>query len=436
VNTLERQLNDYGEYQKELHGPIDLDRLAAPAVFEPHRDGKRTNRVWVAFATAAVVAVLVGSVPLVARIVGSDPSAAISPVSTVVTPSTGVIIEPGSRLAFVAVDLPAGDPQFLNSAWYRGVLYVATASGDIYSTVDGLDWQVETQFDPFRPTGASAQGFRFNDVMTDGERLVVVGETDYASRNGERCSMPDHRLRVIVVNPDGTTTSSDVPIPPPLIDNDCVSINLGVTIGRLGLVVSGSIGTPPPADTERAVGIYSADGLDWADLGRVPPFHSAQVEQIVATPGRFLALPTGPDGDGPVYGSEDGLTWEVVGGVGVGGMRSVGQWAGQTVMRGSSGIVALDGPGDVLVDAEDLPKFSRLFFGQMGILGAGTGGYGNDVPTDTPFSFSVDGATWEHWTPAEFEGLDTMLGLVGMGDTFIVFYDREGQRLWIGRPTN
>jgi hypothetical protein len=432
VRTLEQQLFAYGEYQKDLHRPIDLDRLAVPAVFEPERDAKRTSRAWVAFATAVVLAILVGALPLVARFGGTGPSSDSNPATTAVTPAT---VQPGSRLAFVPVDLPAGEPHFWNSAWYRGVLYAAADNGAVYSTEDGFTWQVETQFDRFRPTDPSAGTFRFNDVVTDGERLVVVGETDHLEKNGERCSLSDHLLRVIVVNPDGSSTSSDVPIPPPLLDDDCVSNNLAVTASRLGVVVSGSIATHPPAHTERAVGLFSADGLNWTDLGRVPPFHSAQVEQIVVTPGRFLAIPTGPGGDGPVYGSEDGLTWEVADEIDVDEVRSIGLWAGKTVMRGPTGIVALDRPGDVLVDVDDLPKFSRLFFGQMGIIGAGTGGYGNDVPTDSPFSFSVDGTTWEHWTPAEFEGLDTMLGLIGMGDDFIVFFDWEGQRLWIGRPT-
>lgn len=434
MKTLEQQLHEYGEYQNTLHGPTDFNRVTARPLIASEPEVTRGNRVWVVVAAAAVAAIVVGAIPLLVRVNGAGSATDSNPAVPVTTPSTSVTIPPGSRLAFVPTALPAGDPSFRGGVWYRGALYAVGDDGRVYSTGDGFEWQVETVFDRFLPVDAAAAGFGFVDIVTDGARLVVVGSSEHDTVGGERCSTPGHLLRVIVLNPDGSATSSDVPTPSALVDDVCTSVNLGVTVGPVGVVVSGSISTHPPQYTERAVGLWSADGVTWTDMGRVPPFHSAQV-RVVATSDGFRAWPTGPDDNGPVYASEDGVSWEAVNGLDEEAFGSVVWWRELSVMRGSSGVVTVDESAEVLVEASDLPRASRLFFGQMGIVGAGTGGYGNDVPSDQPFSFSVHGKVWNHWTPEEFQDLDTMLTFVGMGDTFVVLYDWKGQQLWIGTPT-
>ena len=90
MKTLEHQLADYGEHQRELHGSISLDELftamdksdqlgrVRPLGALPPSTGLRVRRAWlVAAAAAAAVLILISGAALLLQVPASN-----SPVAT------------------------------------------------------------------------------------------------------------------------------------------------------------------------------------------------------------------------------------------------------------------------------------------------------------------------------------------------------------------
>jgi hypothetical protein len=75
-----------------------------------------------------------------------------------------------------------------------------------------------------------------------------------------------------------------------------------------------------------------------------------------------------------------------------------------------------------------------LYFGEIGAIGGGGGGYGPDLPVHEPLLFAPNGTSWETWIPTEFESIEDFISVVGIGDDFVVFHDWNSSTLWTGRP--
>lgn len=334
-----------------------------------------------------------------------------SPVETVETtpptstpsssPDTTTPIEPSGVMDFTPIAQPNGAPLY-KGVWFNDAFYALSEPGEIYKTSDGFTW-ARASLSADLPNSDVPESFEFNELETDGDRLVLVGET----RDESVCPQ-DYLLRVVVLDRAGTTTVGEPELGPL---SSCPVVNLPwVVVGSKGILIAGSI-------DNIAVGFYSPDGTDWTRMRRGP--FAYEVEPLKADDSGFYAGTTGPDGDGPVYYSPDGTTWSPTSDFNIDDTIS---WRGQLVIE------------DDLIPADMVRRPDRLFFGPLGIIGTGGGGYGNDIPVDVPISFSVNGIDWQTWNPPEFETIDTWMQVIGIGDSFVVFQDRQAGQLWIGTP--
>lgn len=401
------------------------------------------------------------------------------------TSSTGI-------LHFTAVEWPRGD-YLSNGAWFNGSFYAPGASGDLYSTTDGLSWDVETGFDADGDAEPAS-------ISVGDDELVVLTSSAHDTIGSIECSQPGDFIEVSLLSSDGSWTSSriDLPLDRPSTIAGCISFQVGtVAVGAEGIMVAGGVSgelpfeaiivdvlgeevldsmseVRPEGDTlvvvwrdgaqtdvidlaelgladdiaeyaafareligsdegdntwfgERPLMWFSSNGEDWSPVQRTGgPMDAHQIETIVSTPGGgFIAR----SDTGAAFMTVDGTSWEPASLP----REDVYLRQGQLVTFGEGGVTPLLNPDHVLIPIP--PEVSaglRLYVGEMGVIGGGDGGFGYDFPISQPFTFSTDGATWETWTPPEFEGLEGWASLIGMGDEFVIFNDWETQRLWVG----
>ncbi|MGD2043140.1 MAG: hypothetical protein PVJ28_05760, partial [Acidimicrobiia bacterium] len=420
------------EYINATSAPLTLDEILNEQTITVHTPARPSSRRGLAVAVAAAAVVLAGLLPI--WLTSGEPPAGTSPEpvpTTSPTPSTSPSVEiaPGGQLQFTAVPLPGGE-YIGTGAWFQGTFYALGEEGNLYETSDGFTWQ-PISLDLGSASNDVPDSFRFTELEAGNDLMVVAGETEADNVGGESCETSDHLFQVTVIDSSGRATTSVPPLSIPTAV-DCYSVNPSITVGPAGILISGSISSPPDSiPMETAFGIHSVDGTDWIDLGRIGPFSSAQVSGAFATSDGFFAAPTGPGGDGPFFFSSDGLTWTVDRVLSADDQHVV--WDGQLLVQTSEGYAQYEDPTQILIPADPL-RPSRLFFGQMGIIGGAGGGYGNDLPAHEPFAFSMNGIDWAIWQPPEFEDLGFAVSLIGMSDGFAVFSDWEGQQLWIGTP--
>lgn len=138
MKTLERQLLEYGEYQKDMHRAVDISALAPPNVFDSRREPPRATRAWAAVAAAALVVLLVGAVPFVGSLVRSGEPADTNPAEPSSTTLPQLLRDQGvSFTGDTATDLTEGPGRVIASAGVPVV--VATEFGHIEWTRIGED---------------------------------------------------------------------------------------------------------------------------------------------------------------------------------------------------------------------------------------------------------------------------------------------------------
>ena len=299
MKTLERQLADYGERQRELHGPISPDELTVvlgrsdrKAPSPPHRRRGLT----IAVAAAAATLLMFGLIPL---LVNTDaPSVADSIAPTTPAESTPTTL---------------GELVLIPGIWTR-VPHDETVFG-----------------------GEGEQGM--GSVTVGGPGLVAVGATGGWFGDGDAA---------VWTSPDGITWSR-VPHDEAVFGGGRIRMS-SVTVGGPGLVAVGWDGRilADVPDVDAAIWT-SVDGDTWT---RVPHdeevFGGAWMESVTAG-GPGLVAVGGTEGfwtggDAVVWTSVDGFTWSrvphdetVFGGNGVQQMLSVTAGGPGLVAVGMSG---------------------------------------------------------------------------------------------------
>ncbi len=301
MKTLEHQLADYGEHQRELHGPISPEELltrlgrtedgAFVGVLSPSRPPAepRPGRRWpVAVASAAAVLVLVGGAALLLRVTGSD-----SPVAT--TLPTDLVNE-WSRV-------PHDEPVFsgagggsMASVTVGGPGLVAVGDGGVWTSVDGIAWsQVPHDAVVFGGEGS----LEMVSVTAGGPGLVAVGQVE--------------GFAAVWTSVDGITWSR-VPHNEAVFGAAGTQRMNSVTAAGPGLVAVGE------ADSGAAVWT-SPDGFRWSRV----PHNGAVFDAAVAFGVAGSAVMTSVTAGGPglvavgeandfsaVWTSPGGITWSPV----------------------------------------------------------------------------------------------------------------------------
>ena len=360
MKTLERQLADYGERQRELHGPISPDELTVTlgrsdqkAPMRPHpRRG-----LWIAVTAAAATLVGFGLIPL---LMNTDTP---SSVADTVTPGAW------SRIPHDEAVFGGDGEQNMFGATVGGPGLVAVGAtggwfgdGDaaVWTSVDGITWNrvthdeevfgganSQTMWDvAVADFGLVAVGWDGQGILTDspdvdaaiwtsvdgdtwlrvphdeevfggawitsvtagGPGLVAVGGTDGYFTDGDA---------VVWTSADGITWSR-VPHDEEVFGGEEAQVINDVTVGGPGLVAVGHDGGIGPwdnnADTTAAVWT-SVDGANWT---RVP--HDETVFGTGGNPSMLAVTAGGPGlvavgadyaglSETPVWTSPDGITW-------------------------------------------------------------------------------------------------------------------------------
>ncbi|MGI9584842.1 MAG: hypothetical protein ACR2N7_04565 [Acidimicrobiia bacterium] len=180
-------------------------------------------RVWVAIAAAAIVATLVGVIPLLvsrseqdtppATVPSTVPTSVVSETPTTTTDTTGAttttlaaapVVPPGEgpRLEFVQVESPDDQP-FVEGVWFDGAVYAVSndrrrgAEDALFRSSDGFTWEAAPGFP------GSSGDIRGTMLEADDDRLVyvVIPESDGPIR-----------INVSTNGDDWLSTTIDVPI--------------------------------------------------------------------------------------------------------------------------------------------------------------------------------------------------------------------------------
>ena len=378
MKTLERQLADYGERQRELHGPISADELTVvlgrsdrKAQSPPHRRRGLT----IAVAAAAATLLMFGLIPL---LVNTDaPSVADSVAPTTPAESTPatlgeLVLIPGvwTRVPHDETVFGGDGEQSMFGVTVGGPGLVAVGAtggwegdGDaaVWTSPDGLTWS-RVPHDESVFGGANSQTMW--DVTIGGPGLVAVGWDG----QGILDDVPDVDA-AIWTSPDGVTWSR-VPHDEEVFGGAWIN---GVTVGGPGLVAVG--GTEGYFTDGDAVVWTSVDGITWS---RVPhdetifggPQRQTMHDVVVGGPGLVAVGMNGgigpwdnnPGANAAVWTSVDGITWSRVP-----HDESVFGTGGNPSMLG----VTAGGPGLVAVGADYHPELA-----------------------ETPVWTSPDGITW------------------------------------------
>ena len=231
MKTLERQLADYGERQRELHGPISPDELAVTlgqpdqkAPLPPHR----RKGLWIAVTAALATLVVFGLIPL---LVNTDTPASVA--DTVVPPDPDPILLAEGVVEFVGgLEIP-NDLEF-------------DPSGALFVSESGAGRVIRVEIQPDGSAGDSvvvvsglldAEGLAFSDDgvlyvsseslvyrVVDGVGMLFAGEFHdpeglAIDANGDLYVADDAesgiRISKVIVLPDGTAgTMTEVVIVP------------------------------------------------------------------------------------------------------------------------------------------------------------------------------------------------------------------------------
>jgi len=455
MKTLERQLADYGNRQRELHGPISPDELIARLErshqLAPIRPPRRRG-LWVAVAAAAVTLLVFGLGPLFFS--DGDAPVADTVVPTTIRESTPTTLgEPAPTTptwSRISLDDGVGG---LGSVTVGGPGLVAVGVDDVspggdgdaavWTSPDGIIW---SRVPPDEAVFGGAGIQYMSSVTVGGPGLVAVGW----GRLG------DDEDAAVWTSPDGISWSR-VPHDEAVFGGDGDKVMTSVTAGGPGLVAVGR-------DTKRVDGLFgdgdaavwtSPDGISWS---RVP--HDEAVfggdgyqEMLSVTAGGpglvavgweakragvAAAVWTSPDGiiwsrvphDEAVFGGDgDEVMWSVTAGgpglVAV-GVDAPGGDGDAAVWTSPDGIIWSRIPHDEAVFGGDSYQIMRgVTAGGPGLVAVGVDGFG--INSDAAVWTSPDGIIWSR-VPHEEAAFGAMLsvtfggpGLVAVGNNAVVW---------------
>ena len=442
-----------------------------------HRERRSSARGVLLLTAAVVVPVVLVSVALVAF----RPTSNQVPVPVVTTPASPPVTTTASTsvpaeelfneagpLTFSPTSAPS-DEWPVGGSWVSDRFIVAFGT-DLYWTTDGTNWHLDEDFAALQaqdlPPGTAAT----IATSSDGERLVVAmtpprptgSDATFAGFGSYTCVEPGDELSVYVRESSGVWSSSRVAIP--IITNrepfSCVPVTgVQVTVGPRGMILViqgyGLFGYDDdqerypdmPEPSRRGIAFFSPDGVEWTDIGPIPPFvmtvdggpvagtnaFYATVEFEVEASGETVRL------EEITYRSDDGLDW-----VPDPELREFNRradfawWDGQLVQNIPGGVLMYEMPQQTILT--DAPAVGRLFIGEQWIFGGAIGGHPfGHILTGRRVFFSPDGITATTWTPTELLEVGLALHVVGVADDFVVLHDprQPGEStLWIGRLTD
>ena len=397
MKTLERQLAEYGNRQRELHGPISPDELIARLErshqLAPIRPPRRRG-LWVAVAAAAVTLLVFGLIPLL--VTGNDPPVADTVVPTTLRESTPTTLgEPAPTTptwSRISLDDGVGG---LGSVTVGGPGLVAVGVDDVspggdgdaavWTSPDGIIWS-RAPHDEAVFGGAGIQ--YMSSVTVGGPGLVAVGW----GRLG------DDEDAAVWTSPDGISWSR-VPHDEAVFGGDGYQEMLSVTAGGPGLVAVGG----EAKRTGVAAAVWtSPDGIIWSRVPHDEAVFGGDGDEMMWSvtaggPGLVAVGVDAPggDGDAAVWTSPDGIIWSRI-------------------------------PHDEAVFGGDSYQIMRgVTAGGPGLVAVGVDGFG--INSDAAVWTSPDGIIWSR-VPHEEAAFGAMLsvtfggpGLVAVGNNAVVW---------------
>ena len=317
MKTLEHQLADYGNRQRELHGPISaeeltvrlrgIDQTAPVQPLQPMPQPARFRRPqgWlVAVGAAAAVFVLAGATALLFRVTPSEaPVATVPPIDDVSSLTWSRV--PHDEAVFGG---PAG--QWMASVTVGGPGFVAVGlegpedgpvDAVVWTSVDGVVWSRVPH------DHAVFDRAQMGSVTAWGPGLVAVGGSDDGSDNWRGGA-------AVWTSVDGVVWSR-VPHDESVFGG--ASMN-SVTVGGPGLVAVGWDTTLDRDHADAAVWT-SVDGLVWSRVPHDESVFGGDDRQVMydVTAGGPGLVAVGADGDHPWDNSlgQDAAVWTSVDGI-------------------------------------------------------------------------------------------------------------------------
>ena len=235
MKTLESQLADYGERQRELHGPISPGELAV-TLGQSDRKARlpspRRRGLWVGVTSAAATLVVFGLIP---PLVNSDtPSSVANTVAT--TPAVAPAIPSSSGWSRIPHDeavFGGEGGQEMLSVVSGGPGLVAVGQGDdgaaVWTSVDGVSWSRVPHDD------SVFGGGEMRSVTAGGPGLVAVGQegTGFSDDFGW-----GHQDAAVWTSVDGISWSR-APYDQAVFGGPSNQSMVNVTVGGPGLVAVG-----------------------------------------------------------------------------------------------------------------------------------------------------------------------------------------------------
>ena len=394
MNTLERQLLEYGAFHERQQDGLVLDEITVGEVTPLTSPSSRSRRRFVAIAAAAAAAVLllIGGVALLG---GEEPSpvtqlppATTTPAPVTTTPSPPTTLTPPTTLA----ESPGQQPII----WTRLPDLAVFAGESISDVTFGPDGFVAVGTAAWH----SPDGSTWSRVGDFTAGAVIHGSAGYVALGRAMVEDQEPRTAEVWRSADGVTWENTAT----LTSGGNVSIDrLVIAHGDAGYVAVGTLCCVLAQGGSSFVAYWrSDDGVDW--LRADAPTFTAQyiaITDIAFGGGRYLAVGTAPGlpggtDDGVILVSTDGLTWTKV-----------------------------DDPALSDQRGESFQRVAGVAYGDTGWVVVGE----DDASLDTEF-VTVDGAVWHSpdghtWTriphdpdlfaPSGREGVDTReLELLGV----------------------
>jgi hypothetical protein len=395
MNTLERQLADYGDGQRELHGPITPDELiargslaAAPDTgVDSDQSGTGERR-----GSDLTVSDLRGPVEPAAPMSPKRRTIVAAAVAAALVVAVGIVVADSNDDSNVVTDAisSASSPEPVRSPSTVDPVVPATATdalGHRWSRV--LHDEVIVDRPPFNSSGII-------DVTVGGPGLVAVGEVGEVGEVDAGVA--------VWTSVDGITWSR-VPHDEAVFGG--ADRMQSVTTGGPGLVaVGGARDDHDDHDDQGAVVWTSVDGVTWSRVPHDETVFGGAGEQTMAsvTAGGPGLVAVGSDAsDAAVWTSVDGITWSrvphqpaVFGGEGGQTMESV------TV--GGPGLVAVGVDGFLAVDRGQSANWKTDFLGSAAVWTSVDGTSWSRVPDDDAV-FGGEGNQWMDDVTAAGPGL-------------------------------
>ncbi|MGI9585824.1 MAG: hypothetical protein ACR2N7_09575 [Acidimicrobiia bacterium] len=262
MRTIDDQLREYALYADETLPWVDpKDVMQAAAPIEPTRDEtepQRRSNVFVVFAAAAAVLILIGGFAWLFQLGGGTPPVDEQPIDTTVpeppppevdaNPSPTTTVASTSTTLVATTPAPAGEgpglalvasevPEFRDGVWFSEALFGIAEDG-LIRWDGGPDWEI-------LPPPPDANDFAGPGLVVGGGLLAFVGIDEAAE--GNPCARPGSTIKVAISSDgiDWTTSSIELPISDSSATFGChfvaVDTRHGVAIGPQGIIVTALI---------------------------------------------------------------------------------------------------------------------------------------------------------------------------------------------------